>query len=215
VAVKWTYDPTANQYSYPSGRKVPLRELVRVRDGFAAARQTMLRELGEQLASGKIGLPEWEVQFRAIVSETISALHMFGAGGEQMLAQNPMHIVRLRMALNEQMPFSSRFVSQIYTGEVSPEAVAARSEQYVGAGIKAYEQARADNWGITLPYYPADHLTECHGNCRCSWSITTTTDATTGNDVTKAWWQTEGDDKVCADCRRRGADYPAPGVVIA
>jgi hypothetical protein len=36
-----------------------------------------------------------------------------------------------------------------------------------------------------------------------------------GRDVTMAYWQTEGDGKVCDGCRRRGAEYPYPGVVVA
>lgn len=214
MAVEWLYDPDEHRY-YRDGRVVSLREIVRTRDQFAAARQAMLRALGEQLAAGTITLAVWEVEFRRIVAETITALHLFGAGGEQMIRQKPVHIARLVEALERQIPFARSFIDEVRDGVVAADAVAARSELYVGAGITAHDQARADDWGITLPYYPADHGTPCQSNCRCSWEITTSTDEATGRDVTRAYWQTEGDSKVCSGCRSRGAEFPYPGVVVA
>jgi hypothetical protein len=214
VAVRWEYDEERHRY-LRDGRVVPIRELVRTRDQFAAARQAMLRALGEQLAAGTITLAMWEAEFRAIVAETMTALHLFGAGGEAMLIKKPIHVLRLIQALDRQMPFAKSFVDDIIVGTTSLDAVAARSELYVGAGIMAYEQARSDEWGVTLPFYPADHGTPCQSNCRCNWTITTAVDEVSGRDVTMAYWQTEGDGKVCDGCRRRGAEYPYPGVVVA
>jgi hypothetical protein len=214
VADQWTYDPQKRQYVDPNGRLVPIRELVRVRDQFASARQAMLRTIGEQLAAGTITVAEWEAQFRAIVAETITALHIFGAGGETMVRTKPMHLRRLVTALERQIPFANAFVSELQTGQIEATAVAARSELYVGAGITAYEEARADEWGVTLPYYPADHGTPCESNCRCNWTITTSTHELTGRDMTTAYWQTEGDGKVCDGCQQRAAEYPYPGEVV-
>lgn len=213
MAVEWLYDPDQHRY-YRDGVVVPIRELVRTRDQFAAAQQALLRALGEQLDAGTISITEWETQFRAIAAETLTALHMFGAGGEAMVRDRPIHIIRLIQALERQIPYANEFVRQVRTGEIETTAIAARSELYVGAGITAYEQARSDDWGITLPFYPADGDTECLANCRCSWELSTSLDEDTGRDVTMAVWQTEGDDKVCASCMGRGALFPEPGVVV-
>ena len=208
MAAEWKYDPITHVYIDPNGRRVTPRQLVSARDRFAAARQAMLHALGLQLAAGSITVEQWEGEFKRLVAETITALHLFGAGGEAMVRARSIHIDRLVQALDRQLPFATQFIDQVRSGELSGDAIAARSELYVGAGVSAYEQARADDWGVELPYYPADHGTPCESNCRCSWIIETAWNEQEQRDVTTARWQTEGDGKVCDGCMTRAREWP-------
>ena len=211
--MNWTYDPRLHRFRDARGNLVSMRDLITTRDRFVAAREAMAQALGESFASGAISLDDFEAQFRALTAETITAMQMFGAGGEAMLRQKPVHIARLVELLTRQIPYADAFLSELRAGEVSPEAAGARAAMYQAAGINAYEVAQSDDWGISLPYYPADGDTECHSNCRCSWEITTNWDEAQQRDVTYARWQTEGDDKVCDGCQGRADAWP--GNVIA
>jgi len=207
MASLWDYDPDRHVWISPAGQIISFPQLITLRDGFASARQAMVRALGEELAAGTITMDEWAQAFKALSAETITALHLFGSGGEAMVRQRPALVARLATLLERQIPFADAFIAEVRSGAVSLDAVAARSELYVGAGIEAYEQARADERGIELPYYPADGSSECKSNDRCAWIIETRWDDELGRDATFATWQTEHDENVCDTCRQRGAEW--------
>lgn len=203
----WRYDPAKHAYIDPAGKIVTLRQMVATRDAFVAARVAMAQALGDALAAGTITLDEFSTQFRALSAETLTALHLFGSGGAAMVEARPTLVARLAQLLERQIPYADAFIAELQDGTVTAEAAGARAGLYQGAGIEAYEQARADDFGIELPFYPADGSSECKTNDRCAWIIETRWNDELGRDVTYATWQTEHDENVCETCRQRGAEW--------
>lgn len=83
--------------------------------------------------------------------------------------------------------------------------IAARARLYAGAVVAAFERGRAAAHGVELPEYPGDR---CLGqsNCRCSWDVRETPEAT------EATWVTGGAGPcaVCADNAERYDPYRVP-----
>lgn len=207
MATEYTYDPDSHAYRDERGLIVPFRAMVSIRDGFVSARQVLVRDLAVLYTSGAIDLDTFITRFRAITAESLAALFLLGGGGAAAVTARPLSLSLLQTLLDRQMPFASSFFDDIRAGSLSDAEIGARAALYQEAAVTSYEQAAADSWGIELPFYPADHGTECESNCRCSWEITTVTNPDTGQDETYATWNTMGDAKVCSGCRQRASEW--------
>jgi hypothetical protein len=205
MAAEWTYDPIAHVFRNAVGKTLTAKQMVTIRDAFILSREEHVKAIVAQWDVGEITREVMINLFRQATAETITALSVIGAGGQQRAGQIADFERILSDALGKQMPFADRFVQEILSGALSADDIAARAAQYQSSAVETYEQASASDWGIDLPYWPADHLTTCFSNCRCAWLIDTVFE---GDDqVTFATWATEGDDKVCEDCAARGQEW--------
>ena len=205
-AIEWVYDIGKHKYiNAKTGRALTDKQVTAIRDGFVKAREAYVRGITNMYTSGEISLPTWTTLFEQATAETMTALHTLGAGGAENAALTG-DALKLQELLDAQLPYSRQFISEVEAGKLTDDQIAARAAQYQSAGIEAYEQAQANDWGIgeDMPYYPADGGTECGPGCRCSWVIE---DEFDGDDqVTYITWETNADDKVCADCAARAAE---------
>lgn len=199
---EWTYDSATHRYT--SGKRVLTeREMLDVRNAIADGMTEESASLARQLLDGIVTLAQWTRNFAKLLTNGIASAFLFGRGGKAAMDETA--TATLSGLIADQHGYAKGFVkaiaAELETAEPKLNFVAARSELYSGAAVHAFDQGRAQDFGIELPYYPADGGTKCGGNCRCEWTIT---DTETGG---QAVWNTVGDSKVCQDCIDRGNEF--------
>lgn len=204
MPVKWIYNATRHVFiNERTGKELTHRQMVTIRDAFVDSRKAYVQAIVEQYTSGAMTLAELNTALAATTSETITALSVIGAGGQQRAAQmGPTFRDIVQSILDKQVPFFGKFMAETANGSVSDAELANRAGLYQDAAIQAYEQSNAAEAGIEdLPYWPGDWGTECKAGCRCAWEFETVYEG--DDEVTYATWQTEEDDAVCDDCQFR------------
>lgn len=196
----WRYRTDSAEY-YASGTTEPVTQaqLRAVRNQLADGLMETLDALARRYAAGELTLSEWAAQFGAAIRQGTTAGYLLGSGG-QNAATNDV-LFRLDALIAEQMPFAEQFIRDLGAANLSPEQMAARAQMYAGTAVTAYESARAYSNGIDLPTYPGMGDTTCLSRCRCSWTIETT------DTEVMAWWDTQGDEKVCDSCLNLSRKY--------
>lgn len=197
---KWGFDTTAKRYrDLGSGRFLPKRQVVAIRDAVVDAAGQEARSLAERAARGEIAADAFRAGMRVAIRNSHVAQYTFGRGG--INAMTPADFGRIGRTLRQQYAYLDRFVIDLRQGTVSEAQAANRAKMYVDSGVKAFEQGHASAWGIAtqLPTYPGDTC-EGRSNCRCSWDIRET-DA--GVECT---WRLGGNDP-CGPCRQNAARY--------
>lgn len=204
MAVQWIYNATRHVFvNTRTGKELTHRQMVTIRDAFVDSRKAYVQAIVERYTSGAMTLAELNTALAATTSETITALSVIGAGGQQRAAQmGPTFRDIVQGILDEQVPFFGKFMQETQAGQLSDAELANRAGLYQDTAIQAYEQSNAAEAGIEdLPYWPADWGTECKAGCRCAWEFDTGYEG--DDEVTYATWQTEEDDAVCDDCQAR------------
>lgn len=198
----WTWDAAKRRYT-DGERTVTQRDLLKLRNAVAGGVAEESSSLAQRLVGGALTLAEWAKSFAGLIRDGVAANFLLGRGGTSQIDDGARSALDRLIA--DQMGFAKSFATdlapQLAAGEATAEGVAARSALYAGASVQAFDHGRGQAFGLDLPYFPADGLTACHGNCRCEWSIDDL------DDRIEATWHTVGDDATCADCADRGNQY--------
>lgn len=194
----------AEKHRYVDGKRVLTeREMLSIRNSIADGMTEESAGLAQQLVSGVLKLADWAKAFARLIANGLTAGFLLGRGGKAAMDETA--TATLSSLIADQHGYAKAFVTDLATAladeTATEEGIAARSALYSGASVHAFDQGRAGDLGIELPYYPADGLTVCGGNCRCEWFIN---DTETGG---QAVWNTVGDGKVCDDCIARGNEF--------
>lgn len=197
----WGYDRTARRYrDLGSGRFLPRRDVVALRDAVVDAAGAEARSLAERAARGEITPDQFRSGMRVVVRNAHVAEYVFGRGGVN--AMGPADFGRLGQTLRSQFAYLERFAFDLQVGKPSEAQAAARAQLYVNGGTLSFERGQAAAWGIgnQLPAMPADGGTPCLSNCRCRWDIKETEAAI------EATWRL-GAGESCDGCKARAARY--------
>src|SRR5436190_4071093 len=201
----WTWDAAARRY-VDGTRVVTERELLDLRNAIAGGVTDAAAALASWLVDGTLTIAGWAEAFARLIRDGTSAGFLLGLGGRAQVDLAALSTLDALIA--EQLDFAMGFATELApaldAGTATAEGVAARSALYAGASVHAFDRGRSQAWGLDLPYFPADGLTACHGNCRCEWSIEDF------DDRIEATWITVGDENTCDGCQARGNQY-GPG----
>jgi hypothetical protein len=210
MAINWIYDSSKHVFrNADTGRKLTPNQLIKVRDGFVAAQEDTAKGLVDRYAAGEMTQAELQSALSATTSETMTAMSVIGAGGVERVGQMGSEFTSLLQdMLDYQGGYFDQFMTDLANGIITNEEAAQRASLYQSAAINAYEQASAQEAGISdaLPYFAGDWGTPCASGCRCSWIIDTVFEG--GDQVTYATWQTEEDGRVCDGCEQRAKEWP-------
>ena len=202
----WAFDPVTHRYT--NGKRVLTeRQLLDLRNSIADGMGEESASLATRLLDGEITLAQWAEEFAALIHDGVSAGFVLGRGG--VMQMDATAVERLASLITDQLGFAKAFATDLSTsldlGTATVDGVAARSALYGGGAVQAFHVGQSQDWGIELPYYPADGETSCLGRCRCEWHITDNADG-----EPEATWVTVGDERVCPECEARGKEY-GPG----
>ncbi|MCC6314204.1 MAG: hypothetical protein IT337_09315 [Thermomicrobiales bacterium] len=180
--------------------------MLALRNAIADGMTAESASLAQRLIDGALSLVEWAKAFAKLIRAGVGAGFLLGRGGRA--TADAAAKAALADLVNTQLAYAKAFAADVGLrlgdGTATVEGVAARSALYAGASVQAFDQGRSLDWGVRLPFYPSDGDTACGGNCRCAWEIADF------EDRIEATWHTEGDSRVCDDCRSRGNRY-GPG----
>jgi hypothetical protein len=201
----WVYDSSLHRYT--NGKRVlSERQMLDLRNAIADGMGEESASLATRLLDGEITLAKWAEEFAALIHDGVSAGFVLGRGGVAQMDATA--VERLASLIADQLGFAKAFATDLAAsldlGTATVDGVAARSALYGGGAVQAFHVGQSLDWGIELPFYPADGGTECMGNCRCEWHITDT------DEQIEATWVTAGDGNVCQGCEARGKEY-GPG----
>lgn len=201
----WTWDAAKRRYT-DGERVLSERDLLALRNAVADGMAEESVALAQRLVDGGFTLADWAEAFSDLIRAGTSAGFVLGRGGAAQLDRAAFDL--LEQLILDQLGFAKGFAAELApaldAGTATAEGVAARSALYAGAGVQAFDRGRGQAWGLDLPYFPADGLTACHGNCRCEWSIEEL------EDRIEATWHVVGDEASCDGCIARGNQY-GPG----
>jgi hypothetical protein len=201
----WVYDASNHQYR-DGDLVVTERQMLDLRNAIADGMSEESEALAKQLVAKTITLAKWAKAFAQLIADGIGAGFLLGRGGTALMDDASVSVLDGLIA--DQLGYAKAFATDLATAllddKATEDGVAGRSALYAGASVHAFDQGRSQDWGVQLPYYPADGETECGGNCRCEWQLVDTDTELT------ATWITVGDRKVCDDCQARGDEY-GPG----
>lgn len=201
----WVYDASKHQYR-DGDLVVTERQLLDIRNAIADGMSEESATLAKQLVAKTITLAQWAKAFAQLIVDGIGAGFLLGRGGTALM--DDASTALLDGLIADQLGYAKDFATAIAPAlddeTATADGIAARSALYSGAAVHGFDQGRSQDWGVQLPYYPADSGTVCGGNCRCSWELVDY------DDRLEATWVTEEDSKVCPDCEARGSQY-GPG----
>jgi hypothetical protein len=199
------YDLASKRYrDRESGQYISTQRTREIREEFLAARKEQVISLGDQLGSGDLSLADWERAVRQEIKATHVGVAALGGGGRNAMTDADWG--HLGPQLRAQYGFLRAFAEEVGRGELSVAQVKARSAHYLDSGAQGFERARASRFNVSLPVYPGDGGTPCHGRCHCHWSLVETEEGV------EATWQTTGSGSTCSGCQDRASLY-APLVV--
>lgn len=197
---RWQWNPERRQYrDTRTGRYLSARQVRRAHLDFLTARKVQMVTLTEDLAEGRLTLPQWERAFRQQIKLTWGAQWAFGRGGRNVMT--PRDWGAVGRAVREQYRWLGGFASDLADGKLSPAQATARAQLYASASTYAFARGQAASYsGLRLPVYPADGGTECKANCKCRWEI---------SDEPERWvarWRL-GAAEHCSGCLDRAGRY--------
>lgn len=177
--------------------------MLRVRNRLADGFKDDAAELATKVVNGVLTVVDWARAFGSLIADGVTSAFMLGKGTNALDFRGHGIVTGLIQAQYSYAgPFAQAIDDAITAGTpMSEDAIAARSGLYAGGSvIHPFEVGKTD--GIDLPYFPADGLTPCMGNCRCSWELVD--DGT----VITATWNAQDDFKVCDGCIERADAAP-------
>ena len=190
----WVWSQSAHRYrNTRTGQFIGQAQMVGLRDAFLDAQRDAAADLAGRLASGDIPVGEWQRLMRRDVKDSFIDQYVLAHGGRGTMTQSDWG--RIGAMVKEQYSYLDGFAKAIENGELSEAQIRARASMYHDASVQAYEKGHAVMMGVpTLPAYPGDGATQCHGNCRCHWDIR---DAEGGWDC---YWVIDPGAEHCPDC---------------
>ena len=195
---EWGYDDRVHRYrNLTSGRFLPKRDVVALRDAVVDAAGREARDLARRVVAGDISPDAFRQGMRLAIRNSHVAQYAFGRGGVRSLTQSDFG--RIGNTLRRQYAFLERFLIDVQNGTVTEAQAANRANLYINGGVSSFERGHAAAWGLNLPVQPGDGGTPCLGNCRCHWDIRET------ETTIDAYWRTESDP--CSGCMARGERY--------
>lgn len=195
---EWGWDAARRAYRRLDGPQVLAAARIK------ALRQEFTRSLNEhaaglagQLVNGPMTLSTWEGAMLRLVRASYLAQALLGRGGVN--EARPAEVARWKRHLAQQQAYLSRWSQDLAQpaewATATAAGITARAALYFAAGNAAFEEARAQSFGVpALPQYPADGSQECLSNCQCSWEIEETAD---GWECT---WELEPGAHHCGTC---------------
>jgi hypothetical protein len=168
---RWGYSEESRRYrNLDTGRYVSAASERAIRDDYIARNQQGITDLAGKVATGKVGVAEWERAMQRHMRDLHANEYAFGKGGRQQVTDaEGQQIARV---VSEQERYLADFAAAIARGELTPAQIAARAAMYGDAARSSYHRGKAAAYdGLMLPGYPGDGLTNCLSRCLCSWSI--------------------------------------------
>lgn len=159
-----------------------------------------VEELGAGETVAAIEFPATRIEafaarFLRRVGEIVTSAYVWAAGGVDRVSEAGWRTVA--GLVDRQELYVGGFVNALKRGELSAAEAVARSRQYAGAAVTAFEHGRAALVGVDdLPAMPGEG---CLGgvNCRCYWSY----------EDDGAHWIAVGDRNTCQVCAGRAANW--------
>jgi hypothetical protein len=200
MAQPWQYDEPSRRYrDAASGRFVSAAGERAIRDDYIGRKQAAITEAAGKVASGELGVAEWERTMQRTLREMHGTQLAFGRGGRQQVTATEWQ--RLGGVVSEQERYLADFAAAIARGELTPAQIAARAAMYGDAARSSYHRGKAATYdGLALPGYPGDGLTNCLSRCLCSWSIDES------DEEWRATWVLDGGEH-CAGCVARSGQW--------
>jgi len=188
----WVWDDAVKRYRSPTGQFISVKQLIPLRDEFLANRMSIVNNLADQLATGKISVQQWVLNMRSEIKIAYMTEYELGIGGRNMMTFADFG--RVGGQLKNQYQYLNNFAAEISQGKLSPAQIQMRSRMYIDSATQSFERARSASMGMPrLPAYPGDGQTACRANCKCNWKIV---ERTVGWDC---YWQL-GVAEHCDDC---------------
>jgi len=137
-------------------------------------------------------------RFLAKVQDIIVSAYVWARGGIDQVTDGGWRTVAELVV--DQGGFAEKFLEALKGGTVSEAQAVARSRQYAGAAIGAFERGKLAQVGFDAPVYPTE---DCEGltNCRCWWEIVEFPDRYEGT------WHAVGDKSTCGPCKSHARQY--------
>jgi hypothetical protein len=202
MAQPWQYDEPSRRYrDAASGRFVSAAGERAIRDDYIGRKQAAITEAAGKVASGELGVAEWERTMQRTLREMHGTQLAFGRGGRQQVTATEWQ--RLGGVVSEQERYLADFAAAIARGDLTPAQIAARAAMYGDAARSSYHRGKAAAYdGLALPGYPGDggDGAVCLSRCLCSWEITET-DA-----EWLAYWRLDGGEH-CQGCVWRSEQW--------
>lgn len=199
ASLRWSYDVITRRYrDGTTGRFLPERTILDLRNGLLDARVSATKALSDALSHGQIDLVTWQQGMRAVSKDTAMAEYLFGRGGINAMTQADYG--RVGTLVKAQYQYLAGFAQEIADGALSEKQIAARAAMYAHAGVEAHSVGRMAAYGgrLDLPAHPGSG--DCLSRCRCHWSI---------SEGPEAWvchWVRESGES-CSTCISRASTY--------
>lgn len=195
----FTWDAEHRIYIDQDGNAVNQEQLRGAVDDYLAEQTQAADRLSNRLSSGGLELPSWQSRFRNLVMTTVGAAFIVGRGGRK--AMDAVARSKLGDTVAGQFQWLDGFARDLSQGQLSPQGLLARAQQYIASGRTAFERGRAATFDdLDLPAEPGFGCA-CGARCRCHWDI---------NEFPDRWecfWICELDASTCSDCDQRASDY--------
>lgn len=125
------------------------------------------------LDNSTVTLGQFDGAMRSLIKQTHVAASVIGHGG--MDAASPDTLALAQQNVDTQLAYFDAWMKDLYAAKELPsQAYMANRSKLYGKAVKATtSEAVSQSKGVpTLPFYPASQ-TQCHSNCKCSWTIKT------------------------------------------
>ena len=156
---------TARYRDKATGRFVSESRLLDLAESFTGFTQDNLARITDRMIAGKMSLSDWQKQFAQELKDSYVVNLQIGRGGRNVTTQADYG--RIGQRLRSEYGYLNNFAREIASGELSPEQIKARVNQYAAGTRKAYYDGRtaaAKDGGFTEErrvLNPAEHCSDC------------------------------------------------------
>lgn len=142
----WRYDPRALRYrDSETGRFLAGGRAAELANAAIEAGQEVTQVMADMVTDGRLSPADWQARMRREIKDAYVQQYMLGRGGRAQMTQADWGSVG--GSLSEQYRHLDRkqnnFYGQVQTGDMSADAIAARSRMYMNSAREAYERGQA------------------------------------------------------------------------
>ena len=169
----WTWNGKSKRYhNTQDGRFIGLSQMAVLRQEYITHEKQVAANLANDLFAGKINLTQWQTGMREVIRRNFVTEYELARGGRKQMTQRDWGILgqKIRSQYQYLQGFARDLAGGRYT-QAQAGVAARRAGMYVDSANQAFEQGKAEGYGLVLPAYPTDGTSECLSNCRCYWRI--------------------------------------------
>lgn len=154
----WVYNLKSHRYQdKATGKFLSAAKIVDLTEKYIVQQQGKLRQLSDQLVTGKINLREWEDQFAASLKNVLINSYALGRGGMKQMTQRDLGICSGIM--REQYLYLRNFANEANRGKLSVAQFQVRQNLYIEKAYSVYWQGRLEAFKMDDYLYERDILT--------------------------------------------------------